>query len=443
MQRKILIRGTLILTFTGIATRLIGFFYRIFLSRSFGETAVGLYQLIFPVYALAISFTSAGIQTAVSRSVAREHTLHRDKKCTCLLYTGIGLSFLLSMITMYLLQHYNSAIAIHFLHEPRCMFSITAMSYAIPFASIHSCICGYYLGLKQTRIPAFSQLIEQTSRVVFVCLLFTVFTRNGSHANVALAVAGLAAGEFFSMSYSLYILRSKQGITLAHSQATPSMFLSSLKELTALSVPLTANRILLNILQSIEAVSIPVQLRVFGMDTNNALRMYGVLTGMALPLILFPTAVSNSIASMTLPAIAELQASRNHTAIKIFVSRLCLGSLLLGAMCSVVFLFGGSLAGIWLFHSSLAGKFITTLAWICPFLYTNSILTSIINGLGKPFISFLYNSLHLIIRILSIYIYIPQKGIYGYLIGLLFSQVLLFFLSLQFLYRYFQKGETL
>ena len=171
MQGKILIKGTLILTFTGIATRLIGFFYRIFLSRSFGETAVGLYQLIFPVYALAISFTSAGIQTAVSRSVAREHTLHRDKKCTCLLYTGIGLSFLLSMITMYLLQHYNSAIAIHFLHEPRCMFSITAMSYAIPFASIHSCICGYYLGLKQTRILAFSQLIEQTSRVVFVCLL--------------------------------------------------------------------------------------------------------------------------------------------------------------------------------------------------------------------------------------------------------------------------------
>lgn len=114
MQRKILIKGTLILTFTGIATRLIGFFYRIFLSRSFGETAVGLYQLIFPVYALAISFTSAGIQTAVSRSVAREHTLHRDKKCTCLLYTGIGLSFLLSMITMYLLQHYNSAIAIIF-----------------------------------------------------------------------------------------------------------------------------------------------------------------------------------------------------------------------------------------------------------------------------------------------------------------------------------------
>ncbi len=210
MQRKILIKGTLILTFTGIATRLIGFFYRIFLSRSFGETAVGLYQLIFPVYALAISFTSAGIQTAVSRSVAREHTLHRDKKCTCLLYTGIGLSFLLSMITMYLLQHYNSAIAIHFLHEPRCMFSITAMSYAIPFASIHSCICGYYLGLKQTRIPAFSQLIEQDFPGCFCLSIIYRFYEKRFPCERCSRVAGLAAGEFFSMSYSLYILAANR-----------------------------------------------------------------------------------------------------------------------------------------------------------------------------------------------------------------------------------------
>lgn len=443
MQRKILIKGTLILTFTGIVTRLIGFFYRIFLSRSFGEAAVGLYQLIFPVYALAISLTSAGIQTAISRSVAREHTLNRHNKCTCILYTGMGLSFFLSLITMYLIQRYNTLIAVELLHEPRCALSVTAMSYAIPFSSIHSCICGYYLGLKQTRIPAFSQLIEQTSRVIFVYLLFIIFTRNASSVSIALAAAGLAAGEFFSMAYSLYVLRSRHKIFLTHIRSNHYLILSSLKELTALSIPLTANRILLNILQSIEAVSIPIQLRVFGMSTNDSLRMYGVLTGMALPLILFPTAISNAIASMTLPAIAELQASRNHSAIQNFVSRLCIGGFLLGALCSTVLLFGGNLIGAWLFHSLLAGKFITTLAWICPFLYTNSILTSIINGLGKPFISFLYNSLHLIIRILSIYLYIPQKGIYGYLIGLLFSQVLLFFLSLQYLYRYFQKNEAL
>ena len=52
-----IIRGTLILTLAGILTRLIGFYYRIFLSHTFGEEAVGLYQLIFPVYALFFSLT--------------------------------------------------------------------------------------------------------------------------------------------------------------------------------------------------------------------------------------------------------------------------------------------------------------------------------------------------------------------------------------------------
>ena len=38
-----LIKGTLILTMTGLTTRMMGFFYRIFLSHAFGEEGVGLY----------------------------------------------------------------------------------------------------------------------------------------------------------------------------------------------------------------------------------------------------------------------------------------------------------------------------------------------------------------------------------------------------------------
>ncbi len=62
--KRTILKGTLILTLTGFATRFMGFFYRIFLSHTFGEEGVGLYQLIFPVYALCFSLTSAGIETA-------------------------------------------------------------------------------------------------------------------------------------------------------------------------------------------------------------------------------------------------------------------------------------------------------------------------------------------------------------------------------------------
>ena len=61
-----LIKGTFILTVTGLLTRFMGFFYRIFLSHTFGAVQVGLYQLIFPIYALGYSATCAGIQTILS-----------------------------------------------------------------------------------------------------------------------------------------------------------------------------------------------------------------------------------------------------------------------------------------------------------------------------------------------------------------------------------------
>ena len=49
-QKHFLLKGTFILTVVGILTRVMGFFYRIFLSRSFPAEEIGLYQLIFPVY---------------------------------------------------------------------------------------------------------------------------------------------------------------------------------------------------------------------------------------------------------------------------------------------------------------------------------------------------------------------------------------------------------
>ena len=41
-KRHPLIFGTLILTITGLITRIIGFFYRIYLSRLFGEEGMGI-----------------------------------------------------------------------------------------------------------------------------------------------------------------------------------------------------------------------------------------------------------------------------------------------------------------------------------------------------------------------------------------------------------------
>ena len=79
MSKNAIIKGTFILTATGFLTRLIGFFFRSFLSHTFGEEQMGLYQLIFPIYALCFSLSSAGIEIALSRTVAQKITKGKKK----------------------------------------------------------------------------------------------------------------------------------------------------------------------------------------------------------------------------------------------------------------------------------------------------------------------------------------------------------------------------
>ena len=78
-------------------------------------------------------------------------------------------------------------------------------------------------------------------------------------------------GEIASALYSLKCVRNKPGLHfLIPSSLSLQQMFSDAKELIKLSLPLTGNRILLNILQSIEAVSIPASLLIYGLSTSDA-----------------------------------------------------------------------------------------------------------------------------------------------------------------------------
>ena len=93
-----LVMGTVILTLTGFLSRFIGFFYRIFLSRVFGAEGMGIYQLIAPVLALSFALTVSGIQTAISKYVAREEKTGNYCASLRYLFTGFLIAMALSIL---------------------------------------------------------------------------------------------------------------------------------------------------------------------------------------------------------------------------------------------------------------------------------------------------------------------------------------------------------
>lgn len=424
-KKNPLITGTIILTLTGFISRIIGFFYRIYLSRLFGEEGMGIYQLLGPVLALSFSLTAAGIQTAISKFVASETTTGNRRYSLQVLLTGLTLSASLSLLCMAFLLECSEWIAAVFLLEPRTASMLRIVALSVPMAAIHSCINGYFYGIKRAQIPAATQLVEQIFRVGSVFFVTMLGTRRGETPTINVAVLGLVIGECVSMLVSMLAAyrRFSSGIQnpLLSGKTTHS-YGSILKSLLALAVPLSMNRVVINFLQSIEAIYIPNRLLVYGYDTQTALSVYGVLTGMALPLIMFPGALTNSVSVLLLPLVAEADATGNQALIKRAINKTVRYSSLLGIVCMAIFLIGGHPAGIYLFHSPLAGHFILTLSFICPFLYLSSTLSSVINGLGKPGIVFFTNVTALLLRLLFVFLTIPKVGITGYLWGLLVSQ---------------------
>ena len=457
LAHRPLVRGTLILTITGLITRLIGFFYRIYLSRLFGEEGMGIYQLLAPVLALSFSLCAAAYQTAISKFVA-EYT-GQNRRQFLPLYSGLLLSLPLSLLALYILYGNADLIAAKLLLEPRTAPMLRILAFSIPFSSVHACINGYFYGVKRTAPPAVAQLLEQLTRVGCVYLTTSHILSLGKTPSINVAVFGLTIGEIMSMCVCLFALFhtcssdiSPQGITCTAAagsaiSSTSILWPAILRypqrllllPILRMALPLTLNRIVLNLLQSIESVSIPARLRLYGYDNATALSVYGVLTGMAMPMIFFPNALTNSVSVLLLPLISESAAKGDMKAVRSAVLRTIKFCAAMGITFLTFFLLTGHLIGETLFDSTLAGHFITTLSFLCPFLYLDVTLSSVLQGLGKAGTIFFMNVLALLIRLGFVFLAVPQAGITVYLWGILSSQMILSLLYLLCLRHFFRK----
>ena len=99
------------------------------------------------------------------------------------------------------------------------------------------------------------------------------------------------------------------------------------------------NKILLTLLGSIEVILIPARLQMSGLTPKDSLSVYGIFTGMALPLILFPATLTNSAAAMLIPSITQLQTLGYQKRIQYVIGKIFRYCLLLGGSCLVFFCF--------------------------------------------------------------------------------------------------------
>ena len=186
-----------------------------------------------------------------------------------------------------------------------------------------------------------------------------------------------------------------------------------------MAIPLSLNHVLMSLSNSIENMLIPQQLMAFGFSSEEALSHFGILTGMALAIIFFPAVITNSLSVLLLPRISEAKAQNDTTLVLDTIKGAAACGIAFGSLCTFFFLFSSDWIGRYIFDNAVAGFYVQILSILCPFMYTSGLLSSIVNGLGYAHLTLICNLSGCLVRILAIWIFMPQYGMYTYIFSLI------------------------
>lgn len=419
MPKKSFLSGALILMLAGLVVRILGFVYRIYLSNLIGAEGMGLFGLISPVYSLIILTLTSGISIAVSKLVAEEKAKNHD--INLLRITRCGLAIVLTTgiaVSVFIYIELNF-ITKSILNDARTYLSMLILIPTIPVIAASSAIKGYFYGTQDVVPTAVSQIVEQIVRIGLVMLTASYFLKFGLEYACALATAGMAIGEISNLVvvYVVYLFKRK-----IWAKKLPSSGLMRkrkiIKNIIFISVPVSLNRFIVSVLSAVEYVLIPQMLVLGGMPYKDSISVYGKLTGMAMPLVFFPSLVTSSLATTLVPAISEAVSLKKYKWANYRISKSIQITLILGFIFTSIFVsFPNEISDI-MYKKQNVGPYLYSLSFTSIFLYLQQTLTGVLNGLGKQAIMLRNFVLASLIRISSVYFLVPYYGIDVYIIGI-------------------------
>ena len=91
-------KNVAIITIFSVLTRLLGFVFRIFLSRTIGAEALGMYQVALSVFMVLLTFVSSGFALIVSRWTASYRVKSQKKEIASLVTTATIIALIVSVL---------------------------------------------------------------------------------------------------------------------------------------------------------------------------------------------------------------------------------------------------------------------------------------------------------------------------------------------------------
>ena len=438
------LKGTLILTVSSIVVKVIGSLNWIILSRVLGGEGIGLYQMGFPIYLMAITLSSAGIPVAISiitaEKLAQKDFLGAKRvfnvSLRLLFVTGLVFASALFFGAHWLIDN-------HWIRDSRAYYSIIALAPAVFFVTFLASFRGYLQGWQIMTPTAASEIVEQLMRVVTMIVFANMFMPHGLAYAAGGASMGAGVGAFCALLVLMWFYgrlkqKLKADLQQQNTLATRESARAIISRLLRLALPVSMSSLMLPVVANLDLLIVPQRLEAAGFHISQATEFFGYLTGMAVPLINLATIFTAAMTISLVPAISESRALNDVFGIRAKTRTAFRVALIITCPCFVGMYFLAEKIAALIYNAPGAADAIQTMSVGILLLGLHQISTGILQGLGRTSIPVINMILAAAVKVFLSWTLtaIPTLGIKGAAMATVVDFGLAAVLNMIFIYKY-------
>ena len=438
------LKGTMILTISSIIVKVIGSLNWIILSRVLGGEGIGLYQMGFPIYLMAITVSSAGVPVAIS-IITSEKLANKDYRGAKRVF-NVSLRLLLVsglIFSSALLFGADFLINQHIIRDARAYYSIIALAPAVFFVTFLASFRGYLQGWQIMTPTATSEVVEQLVRVITMLVFADLFMPYGLAYAAGGASMGAGAGAFCALLVLMWFYRRLKRRLHAEIEAQDDSIPQEsashiIKRLLKLALPVSLTSLMLPIGANLDLLIVPQRLEVAGFDVRHATELFGYLTGMAVPLVNLATIFTAAMTISLVPSISESKALEHFDAIRDKIRLAFRVAMIITFPCFMGLFFLAEKVAALIYNAPGAADAIQTMSVGILFLGMHQISTGILQGLGKTAIPVINMILACVVKVVMSWwlTAVPFLGIKGASMATVADFAVAAIINMGFIYKY-------
>ncbi len=359
---KSLAKAVITLTAFTVAERMLGFLFKIYLSREIGAVGMGIYSVALSFFFVLLTLLTSGVPLVVSKLTAKDKSIG-GKICSAALIFELITAVVVCSIVLVFQKPIGALFA-----ESQSMTLVMIMLPALVFSGVYSAFRGVLWGEKKFTTVSVAELIEQIARIVCCVVLFGIFKDKIKAVALSMTVACLVSAVAVALFY--FIGKRKIQSPKGH-----------IKPLITTSLPITFSRTTSSVNNYIIAIAVPFLLMTSGLNSEQSMYIFGSCVGMALPLLYLPITVVGSLAFVMIPTLSEAYAHGDKKSMCRQIESALSFSVIVAAVILPAYAALGGPLGTFIYNNTDAGIFLKKSAWLLLPLSFENIASSMLNSL--------------------------------------------------------------